>query len=108
MRLLRKVLRKLLHEVTRFVKTGVGAPDARAREPVSTSDIYSPACMVYEMLVGQPPFTGCSAKAVMARHVSEQPSKLRAFGGSYRNTWRMPCQRRCPRKSVTGPRAQRS
>jgi serine/threonine protein kinase len=29
------------------------------------------------MLVGEPPFTGRSAQAVMARHVSEQPPKLR-------------------------------
>ena len=32
------------------------------------SDQYSLACVLYEMLVGQPPFTGPSAQAVLARH----------------------------------------
>src|SRR5438093_11193342 len=32
------------------------------------SDQYSLACVVYEMLVGEPPFTGPTAQAVMARH----------------------------------------
>jgi serine/threonine-protein kinase len=38
-----------------------GAVDGR-------SDQYSLACVLYEMLVGQPPFTGPSAQAVLARH----------------------------------------
>src|SRR5438309_10070857 len=32
------------------------------------SDKYSLACVVYEMLVGEPPFTGPTAQAVLARH----------------------------------------
>ncbi len=39
------------------------------------SDLYSLACVLYEMLVGQPPFTGPNAMAVMARHsMAEVPS----------------------------------
>ena len=32
------------------------------------SDQYSLACVLYELLVGQPPFTGPTAQAIMARH----------------------------------------
>src|SRR5207244_1655730 len=32
------------------------------------SDEYSLACVVYEMLVGAPPFTGPTAQAIIARH----------------------------------------
>jgi TolB-like protein/tRNA A-37 threonylcarbamoyl transferase component Bud32 len=40
------------------------------------SDIYSLACVLYEMLVGQPPFTGPNAQAIMARHSMEQVPSL--------------------------------
>ena len=36
------------------------------------SDQYSLACVAYEMLVGEPPFTASSMQALIARHVSEQ------------------------------------
>jgi len=49
-----------------------GQPDLDAR-----SDIYSFACVVYEMLVGAPPFGGSSAWATMARHVTDAPPPLR-------------------------------
>src|SRR3989441_538519 len=45
------------------------------------SDQYSLACVVYEMLVGEPPFTGPTAQAVMARHSLDSvspPSIVRA------------------------------
>ncbi len=41
------------------------------------SDIYSLACVVYEMLIGEPPFTGRSAQAIMAKHIGERPPSLR-------------------------------
>src|SRR5213594_3862612 len=40
------------------------------------SDQYSLACVVYEMLVGEPPFPGPTAQAVMARHVHERPPSI--------------------------------
>ncbi len=40
------------------------------------SDIYSLACVVYEMLAGEPPFTGRTAQAIMARQVRERPPSL--------------------------------
>ncbi|HYK09881.1 MAG TPA: serine/threonine-protein kinase [Gemmatimonadales bacterium] len=42
---------------------GTGSPDIDGR-----TDQYSLACVVYEMLVGAPPFTGPTVQAVIARH----------------------------------------
>jgi serine/threonine-protein kinase len=52
-----------------------------ASEIDGRSDQYSLACVVYEMLVGEPPFTGPTAQAVIARHSLDMvspPSIVRA------------------------------
>jgi eukaryotic-like serine/threonine-protein kinase len=41
------------------------------------SDVYALACVVYEMLAGEPPFTGPTAQAIVARHLSEEPRSIR-------------------------------
>jgi len=54
---------------------------AGAGEIDGRSDEYSLACVVYEMLVGAPPFTGPTAQAIIARHSLDMvspPSIVRA------------------------------
>ncbi|HJR17240.1 MAG TPA: protein kinase [Gemmatimonadales bacterium] len=40
------------------------------------SDLYSLACLIYEMLAGEPPHTGPTAQAVIARQQSETPRSI--------------------------------
>jgi serine/threonine-protein kinase len=40
------------------------------------SDIYSLACVLFEMLAGEPPFTGRTAQAIIARHMHERLPSL--------------------------------
>jgi len=64
----------------------VGTPEYMSPEQASgevdltsASDIYSLACVVYEMLTGQPPFTGGPAQTILARHVAEVPRSARVL-----------------------------
>ena len=43
----------------------------------SRSDVYSMAVVLYEMLAGEPPHSGASVKAVIAKLLTETPRRLR-------------------------------
>ena len=52
---------------------------AGEQDPGVATDIYSLACVAYEMLAGEPPLRGRNARATMAKHVTEVPRPLRAL-----------------------------
>ncbi len=41
------------------------------------SDIYALGCVLYQMLVGEPPFSGASAPVILARHAMEAVPSMR-------------------------------
>jgi hypothetical protein len=43
------------------------------------SDVYSMAAVLYEMLAGEPPITGASAQSLIAKLVTEAPTRLRVL-----------------------------
>jgi serine/threonine-protein kinase len=64
----------------------VGTPAYMSPEQASAerdldgrSDLYSLACVLFEMLSGRPPFTGSSPRATMARHAIEPPPSVRSL-----------------------------
>lgn len=69
----------------KLTQTGMsmGTPYYMAPEQASgemagpTSDIYALGCVLYEMLSGDPPFTGKNAMQIMARHAMEQVPSIR-------------------------------
>jgi hypothetical protein len=46
---------------------------ARGERVDQRSDLYSTACLLYELLIGRPPFTGDSPVSVAYQHVREMP-----------------------------------
>jgi serine/threonine-protein kinase len=68
---------------TRMTETGMslGTPAYMSpeqamgeRDITAKSDVYALGCITYEMLVGDPPFTGSTAQAVVAKVLTEKPA----------------------------------
>ncbi len=73
---------------TRMTETGMslGTPHYMSpeqamgeRDITARSDVYALGCVIYEMLVGNPPFTGPTAQAVVAKVLTEKPAPPSQF-----------------------------
>ncbi len=76
---------------TRLTETGMslGTPHYMSpeqamgeRELDARSDVYALGCVLYEMLAGEPPFTGPTAQAIVAKVMTAKPEPVT----SYRST----------------------
>ena len=72
---------------TRMTETGMslGTPHYMSpeqamgeREITARSDVYALGAVTYEMLLGEPPFTGPTAQSIVAKVMSERPTPLTA------------------------------
>jgi serine/threonine-protein kinase len=70
---------------TRITETGmsIGTPQYMSpeqamgeRDITSRSDIYALGVVAYEMLIGEPPFTGPTAQAIVAKVLTDEPRLL--------------------------------
>jgi eukaryotic-like serine/threonine-protein kinase len=70
---------------TRMTETGMslGTPHYMSpeqamgeREITPKADVYALGCVLYEMLTGEPPFTGPTAQAIVARVMTEEPRSI--------------------------------
>jgi serine/threonine-protein kinase len=70
---------------TKLTETGIalGTPEYMSPEQAAggtdldgRSDIYSLGCVLYEMLGGQPPFTGVTVESIVSQHMTAEPAPV--------------------------------
>ncbi len=73
-------------EITTQSGFAIGTPEYMSPEQAlgqrdldGRCDIYALGCVLYEMLVGEPPFTGPTAQVIIARHCQEPPHSIRVI-----------------------------
>src|ERR1700694_5874809 len=82
---------RALESETHLTNTGIaiGTPAYMSPEQASgdrdlgpRTDVYALGCVLYEMLVGKPPFTGPTAQAIRARAATERPRPIHPLRAS--------------------------
>ena len=72
----------------RLTKTGLslGTPQYMSpeqatgeRQPDARTDVYSLGAVLYEMLAGEPPYSGATEQAIIAKMLTERPTRLRTL-----------------------------
>src|SRR5881397_2382350 len=55
------------------------SPEQAAGDSVldGRSDVYALGCVLYEMLAGEPPFTGRTAESIARQHLAASPARIR-------------------------------
>ena len=103
---------------TRMTETGMslGTPQYMSpeqamgeREITARSDVYALGCVTYEMLAGEPPFTGPTAQAIVAKVMTAEPVDLLTLRKTIPPACRATlCRHRCRNSRPTASRPRPS